>query len=196
MTRATFDVGAKMRRWKEACANPRPALKQIGALMVAESQRAFREQKHGADAWDARAAVNVYGIIADFAQGRSKPPQRRFERRPALSDTGRLRRSIAYRTASQRSVIVGSNLPYAATHQYGGRIESEVITPSLRRALWKWLKKQDAGLKRQLGWLLNKKFQGERLSGEVEARPFVGVTRRTKRDILETVGVVVWEVKP
>ena len=76
--------------------NPQAALKQIGILMVAESQRAFKAQQFGAKKWDQRAPVNVFGIIADFTAGKTKPPNRRFDQRPALRDTGRLSSSIAY----------------------------------------------------------------------------------------------------
>lgn len=38
-----------------------------------------------------------------------------------LSDTGRLRRSFTYR-ASSRGFVVGTNVRYAATHQYGAII--------------------------------------------------------------------------
>ncbi|MCP4794033.1 MAG: hypothetical protein GY882_12000 [Actinomycetia bacterium] len=194
MTRATFKKGAQVERWEKNLANPRAALKQIGALVVAESQRSFRDQQHGKDKWEPRAPVNVYGIISDFAKG-GTPPARRFERRPVLKDTGRLSSSIAFKVLGTSAVEVGSNLPYAGTMQYGGPIESEKISSSVRRALWKWLKPKDKGLKAQLGWLLNKKFRGETLKGEVEARPFVGITKDTVEDIREVVGVEIMEIK-
>ena len=195
MTKATFKKGAKIERWEESLDNPRVALKQIGALMVAESQRSFRDQKHGEDKWEERAPINVYGLIADFAKG-SKPPARRFESRPALRDTGRLAGSIAFRVLGRTAVEVGSNLEYAGTMQHGGPIESETITESMQKAIGKWLKtKKGVGFKDQLGWLLNKKFTGETLKGEVPARPFVGITKQTLDDVLVTVKVAIMEVK-
>ena len=87
--RVTFKKGAKVGRIEKNLDNPKAALEQIGVLMVAESQRAFKEQQFGAKKWDQRAPVNVFGIIADFhIGGRAKPPERRFDRRPALIDTG------------------------------------------------------------------------------------------------------------
>lgn len=79
-----FEKGAKIERIESKLANPEVALRQVGALMVAESQRAFRDQKFGEKAWDARKGkINVFGIIADFYEGKKSPPARRFESRPA-----------------------------------------------------------------------------------------------------------------
>lgn len=194
MTKATFVKGAKMERWEKALENPQKALKQIGVLMVAESQRSFREQQHGRNKWKSRSDVNVFGIISDFSTG-SKPPQRRFERRPALKDTGRLAGSIAFKVNGRASVEVGTNLDYASVHNFGGAVESEPITKSVQRALNKWLKPKDKGLKLRLGFLLNKKLTGETLKGEVPARPFVGITKETIEDVREVVGVEIMEVR-
>lgn len=194
MTRTTFKKGAKIERMEKALQNPKKALKQIGVLMVAESQGAFRDQQHGRSKWASRAPVNVYGIISDFAKG-GKPPARRFQTRPALKDTGRLSNSISFKINGNTTVEVGTNLDYAGVHQFGGKIESEPITKSLRRMLWKWLKPKDTSLKSSLGWLLNKKFIGETLKGEVPARPFVGISKSTIADVREVVGVEIFEVR-
>ena len=195
MVRAQFEPGQKIERIESKLDNPQAALKQIGALMVSESQQAFKAQKFGKDSWEARAPINVYGIIADFAEGKKKPPDRRFERRPALRDTGRLAASIAFQVISDDTVEVGTNLEYASVHQGGGRIESKKITPSVRRAIWAWLKKQGRELKSELGFLLNKKFENKTLVGEVQARPFIGVTQQTIEDVKETIGVYIMEAK-
>ena len=194
MATATFKRGAKVERWERNLESPQRALKQIGALMVAESQQAFREQRFGTKAWPPRSPVNVFGIIADFAEGKRAPPARRFQRSPALRDTGRLAASIAFRVEGD-SVSVGSNLDYAAVHQKGGATESETITGAVQRALWRWLREQGPERKRQLGWLLNRKFRGEKLDGEVPARPFVGITRQTMADVREVIGVSIMEAK-
>lgn len=195
MARAQFEPGAKVQRIEANLDRPNAALKQIGALMVSESQRAFKAQTFGKDAWQARAPVNVYGIIADFAEGKKKPPERRFQTRPALRDTGRLAASIAFQVIGSDTVEVGTNLEYASVHQAGGRIESKKITPAVRKALWSWLKKQSKELKGQLGFLLNKKFENKSLVGDVPARPFVGVTDQTIEDVEETIGVRIMEVR-
>ncbi len=51
-----------------------------------------------------------------------------------LSDTGRLRRSIT-REASATHAAVGTNVEYAAIHQFGGRIGPHVIRPKKAKAL-------------------------------------------------------------
>lgn len=194
MTRATFKKGAKMERMEKALQNPRVALKQIGALLVADSQKAFKAQQFDGKAWDARAPVNVFGVLSDFAQGKRKPPGRRFEERPALRDTGRLASSIAFQV-SGLTVEVGTSLDYAAVHQRGGETESVPITGKVRRALWKWLKKQPLELKRRLGWVLNKKFRDEKLKQNVPARPFLGISDRSRKGIKKVIGVEIVEAK-
>jgi len=191
--RVTFKKGAKVERIEKNLADPHAALKKIGILMVAESQRAFKTQQFGRGKWEQRAPVNVFGIIADFHMGRTKPPARRFDRRPALRDTGRLASSIAYQVTGN-VVEVGTNLDYAAVHQTGGETESEPITGAVRRGLWRWLKKESTELKRRLGWLLNKKFRDERLTQTVPARPFIGVTPETRAAVKKAVGVEIMEV--
>jgi len=194
MATATFDRGAKVRRMEAALQNPRRALTQIGALMVAESQRAFKMQRLGRNVWKARSPVNVFGIIADFHAGKRSPPQRRFERRPALRDTGRLSASIAFRLVGTEAVEVGSSLPYAGVHQTGGTTESMPITAQVQERLWQWLKGRGSAYKSKLGWLLNRKFRDQKLTQEVPARPFVGITPTLMRDVKTIVGVAIMEV--
>ena len=187
---ATFDEGERMRRWGRNLDDPKKALKQIGALMVAESQQAFKAQQFGKTKWPPRGAVNTFGIIADFAAaGKSEPPKRRFQTRPALKDTGRLAASISFKLRGSTAVDVGSNLSYAGVHQVGGAVESEKVTKDVQSALWKWLQGSGSKHKARLGWLLNRKFTGKTIKGEVPARPFVGVTKQTIRDVIEVVGV-------
>lgn len=193
MPDSTFSPGAKLRRIAASLRDPSPALKQIGAMMVAESQEAFRAQSFGGVAWPGRAVPNVYGILADFDAGRKKPPERRFEARPALRDTGRLAASIAFRVIGD-VVEVGTNLEYAGVHQHGGEVESAPITAKLQKSLWSWLKRQSKERKQQLGWLLNRKWIGTRLKGTVPARPFVGLTDQTRSDVLRTIGVRLLEI--
>jgi phage gpG-like protein len=192
--RAHFRKGGKIERIEKKLTNPEAALKQIGALMVAESQRAFKEQQFGTKKWDGRSPVNVFGIIADFHEGKRKPPARRFEARPALRDTGRLASSIAFKVSGMM-VEVGTNLDYANVHQTGGDVESKPITATVQKLLWSWLKKQSSQLKARLGFLLNKKYTGEKLKGKVPARPFIGITDTTRKNVSRMVGVHIMEVK-
>lgn len=195
MTRATIDVGGKLTRMGEKLDDPAPLLKAVGVILVSESQRAFKAQMFGTRTWPARAPVNVYGLLADFAAGKRTPPARRFERRPALRDTGRLASSIAWQLVGSAVVEVGSNVEYASVHQFGGRIESVPITDAVRTALWSWLKSTDRSMRARLGWLLNSKFRNKRLTGKVAARPFVGITPRARELVKLSVGVNIAEAR-
>mgnify|MGYP003634348228 CR=1 FL=1 len=193
--RVTFDKGAKIARMEKGLDDPTPVLKQIGVLMVAESQRAFKEQKHGGKSWDERAPVNIFGIIADFAAGKRKPPNRRFETRPALRDTGALAKSIAFEVRG-KVVEVGTNLDYAAVHQFGGKVESKTLTSDVRRLLWGWLKRQDSQMQSRIGWVLNAKYKGKKIEAEVPARPFIGITESVRKAVRKLANVEIFEVKP
>jgi len=195
VARAAFDRGAKVKRWERKLDNPKPALKQIGVMMTAESQQAFKAQRFGKKKWKERAKVNVYGIIADFAMGRKAPPNRRFKSKPALRDTGRLAASIAHKVVGKDTVEVGSNLPYAGKHHRGTETESKKITPKVQELLWAWLKTKGTDLKRKLGWLLNKKFTNTTLKMDLPERPIVGITKQTIKDVQEAVGVKIMEAK-
>lgn len=187
--------GAKVERWERNLEAPRLALQQIGLLMVAESQQAFRAQAFGGVTWPGRRVPNVFGIIADFAAGKKSPPRRRFDPRPALQDTGRLAASIAHRIVGKDVVEVGSNLPYAGTMHHGGPTESARITDAVADLLADWLRQEGAPWRKALGWILNRKFRGRTLKGQVRPRPFVGITEQTIQDVHEVVAVKIMEAK-
>lgn len=189
-----YKKGAKIARFERALQNPVRALKQIGALAVSESQAAFRAQRLGRDTWKPRAEVNRFGIIADFHAGKSEPPSRRFQTRPALRDTGRLASSIAFRV-DHDSVVIGSNLPYASVHHTGGEVESMPITEDVQSRLADWLKGQNSERRKQLGHLLNKNLTGTTLKMEVPERPIVALTDQLIADVREVVGVEIFEVR-
>jgi len=191
--RVTFQPGAKIERIEKNLDGPARALKQIGALMVAESQRAFKEQAFGAKKWASRAPINIFGIIADFALGRRKPPARRFERRPALRDTGRLAASIAFEVKGP-TVEVGTNLEYAAVHHTGGDVESAKITSNVQLLLGRWLKRQSPEIKSQLEFLLSANYTDKTLKSTVPARPFIGITPKTRATVRTIIGVEIMEV--
>lgn len=196
MAQSNFDRGAKIRRWERNLSDPTTALNQIGFLMVAESQQAFVDQGFGKTKWRPRGEVNVPGIIADFAGGRKNPPQRRFETRPALIDRGEtgLKGSIAHKVEND-TVIVGSNLPYAAIHQTGGESETETITTKVQEMLATFLNGRGAQYSEQLGFLLSEKLTGKRLKTSVPARPFLGITEQTIADIRDAIGVEIMETE-
>lgn len=191
---ADVDKGAKVERWERNLENPGAALRQVGAMMVSESQAAFRAQRLGDTEWDERRPINILGIIADFHEGKKDPPARRFERRPALRDTGRLASSIAFRLVGTEVVEVGSNLPYAALHHHGGTAESKPINQQVRTLLADFLRRRKQ-YRKGLGWILNQKFEGKTIRQKVPARPIVGITKQTIADVQEAVAVKIMEAK-
>lgn len=198
MAGATFDRGDKVRRWERNLDNPSAALKQIGALMTAESQQAFREQKFGKEDWPPRAVPNIFGIISDFHAGSRSPPQRRFEKRPALIDKGGgggLSSSIAFKLLGTKVVEVGSKKSYAGVHHTGGEVESKPITEQVQSLLAAWLKGKGSEHRERLSFLLNKKLTGTTLKMEVPKRPIVGITKQTREDVKEAVGVKIFEAR-
>lgn len=163
-----IEKGAGLRALGEKLGDLRPVLEQAGAYLTSRSQAAFREQGRGADRWPARMNPNVPGIVSDLNRG-AAVPSRRFEGRPALTDTGRLRQSITWRVRGRREVLVGTTLPYAQTHQQG--LPSEVaLTSAGKRNLYEFLReRRDLGP--VLGWLFNR----PRFMVQVRPRPFLAV---------------------
>lgn len=181
-----FETGAKIKRMAQKLKDPKQALNIIGLMMVAESQRAFKDQAWEGKAWLPRGKVNTFGIINDLSLGRSIP-KRRFDQRPALMDTGLLMKSISHRVRGTY-VEVGTKVKYAQAHQKGGATRSETVTKSVQKQLWAWLqKKANKKWQPNLGWLLNRKLSGKKIDGRVPARPFLGLTKAMKKLIPQVI---------
>ena len=135
-------VNAAFSKLVRAGTNLRPVLTSIGEAMVESTKLRFRDsQAPDGGRWPALSPVT----IALRRQGSSKP----------LLDTGRLRNSIA-RAVGVRDVVIGTNVIYAGTHQFGAR------------------KGQYGRTKRNspIPW------------GNVPARPFLGMSLGDKAEIL------------
>lgn len=91
-------------RMAAVLANPSVAMERIGRYLVASTLWRF-ERERGPDG---KPWLKSARAIAEGGQ--------------TLTDTGRLRGSIAYTVSDDgRAVEVGSNVAYAAIHQFGGR---------------------------------------------------------------------------
>lgn len=178
MTRrlVTIERGTGVRLLRERLDDLRPVLEQAGAYLTSQAQKAFREQRRGSVRWRARMTPNVPAIVSDLNRGASVP-SRRFVGRPAGTDTGRLRQSIAWRVRGRREVSVGSVLPYAGRMQFGG-VAQVALTPTGKRNLYELLKDRRE-LRGPLGWL----FQRPRFQVSVRPRPFLAVTQED-RDLI------------
>jgi phage gpG-like protein len=192
--RVTYEPGRILERCQAVLeANKTDILRGIGMIMVSESQDAFKRQEFGGRSWAPRKDVNIFGLIADFAAGRKEPFKRRFQTRPALMDTGQLRMTLNFKVAGDDAVVVGSALPYAEDHQYGGETESEKITEPMQDAIRKWLSGKGKKYEKRLGWLTAPKFTNQTIIGRVHRRRFLGVTKRTIADVEDMIGVTLKE---
>lgn len=116
--------------------NLRPIMQGAGERMIRSINRNFDEQGRPVK-WDPLAASTLLGKIGGRRRGFKKrardfrvllgsgpgtdlraKARRKLSGNKILIDTGRLLRSIKYR-ATRRELIVGTNLVYAAAHQYG-----------------------------------------------------------------------------
>lgn len=177
-----------------------PAMKRIGILLVGRSKEAFTTQRRGGFAWPGRAVPNVPGILRDLERG-TNIKARRFQDRPALKDTGALRRSIAWKPMTDHTLVFGlpgaadSIRAYGQRHQLGGT-ETIRVTATMRANLAKWLRRErKARAKRTrlqqegrtlskadpnaLGWL----FNTPEVEITVPSRPFILVTALEREEI-------------
>ena len=103
-----------------------------------------------------------------------KPSARaRTEGGQTLTDTGRLRASITHR-ASRDSVEVGTNVAYAAIHQFGGKTAPRTIQPRHKKALY-W----------PGAW--HPVAQVNHPGSTIPARPFLGIDADDRASILRIV---------
>ena len=97
-------LNAALSRVAAVLADPSTAMDQIGRYLVASTLRRFERER----APDGSPWLKSARALAEGGQ--------------TLTDTGRLRGSIAHTvTDGGRAVEVGSNVIYAAIHQFGGR---------------------------------------------------------------------------
>jgi phage gpG-like protein len=130
-------------RLRKRIENPSRLMRRLGVLMVGESQKAFQEQALGEIKWPVRYPnqadpyVNIAGALMDLDKGPSIK-SRRFDRRPALIDTGMLLRSMtsgqAISMEGRKTVVVGTTRKNALQHQIGGTTEMP-ITENMRKNL-------------------------------------------------------------
>lgn len=175
-----FRGGNSVRALSDRLDDLGPALHGAGAYLVSQVQRAFREQRRGSHEWPERMSPNVPGIVSDLNRG-AAILQRRFEARPALSDTGRLRQSISYRISGKDQVYVGSSVTYADVHHFG-KLTQHRLTPAGRGRLAELLRRRPE-LRPDLGWL----FHTPAFDVRVRARPFLAVTDDDRRVVQEIV---------
>ena len=191
--RYSRQTGRVLLRIKKALENPAKLLKQIGYILLEDSQRAFDNQAFGEIKWPPRYPrqtslyANIAGIVRDFSMGKKRPPKRRFENRPAGLDTGVLRRSLQSAAkaigVSGYTVSVGSTVEHAGRFHAGG-ITRQPITQGIKDLLGKFLRtKFGKQYRPRLGWLFSKKT----LVTKLNPRPIVGITDKAEMRIVQTI---------
>ena len=85
-----------------------PAMKSIGEFLVGRIKLGFHD---GSDPWGAPWLPLSAVTVARRRQASGQP----------MRDTGRLMNSITSRVTGPHTVDVGTNVKYAATHQFGAR---------------------------------------------------------------------------
>lgn len=207
-----FGVLVTLRR---RIADPSSLMRKIGGILIAGAQKAFKVQALGDFKWPARPGrtrsgqpINVAGIIADFNKGTWNLPARRFQDRPALIDTTSLLRSLTVNKAVQvknkYTVEVGTTLPYAGVHQWGGE-SIQQITRQTRLNLSRYLlylrKQEKSHNRRGKGfsaiWIMAKRmdvdtklnfiFYENQYKTRIPQRPYLGITDESERLIREEV---------
>lgn len=200
--------------------NIRGLLKAIGAVLESASTRAFEEKRLGNITWPVQYPgqeepfLHIAGALTDLGgAGNIKP--RRFKRGPQLIDTGSLSRSIKSEVLDEETIAVGSALPYAGIHQWGGTSEIP-ITQQMRDRWIQLILKADKAASRaarsrpsadpakeakrilrkhkteekfaalsKLGFLVDESVT--RKLTRVAVRPFLGVTDEAAREVYESV---------
>jgi phage virion morphogenesis protein len=99
------ELRAALARMIRAARDPRPALKAIGQVLVTGADLSFRAEE---DPWGSPWAPLTQTTLA----------RRRGSRAQILRDSGILANSISARVSGD-SVEVGTDVIYAATHQFG-----------------------------------------------------------------------------
>lgn len=183
-------------RLERALSHPEKLLEQWGALGVARSQRAFREQRLGDEEWPARypnqapPKLNIAGALSDFNAGATQPKPNRFQDRPALVDEGNrggLLSSLNWAVLDPHTVEWGTNKPYAAVQQTGGKTVIRLTDDAVSRAK-AWLLTKKGSIRKgreayaeKLSHALRTKIHAQRII----PRPFVGIPNDLRDDMLK-----------
>lgn len=163
----------------------RPLMTQIGKLMKAQAQLAFERQANpDGTPWPARKAPSIAQIVRGLNVGVFEASWM-TRTRPALNETGALRRSIRAEVTGPKTVRLVAGVPYAKLHLEGGT-DAIPVTRAAKDNLKNLLRAQP-GLRPQLGFL----FRENSVSFNVPIRSWIGVgmlrepVQRLVRDYLD-----------
>lgn len=117
----TNTVSDVLRRLAAATSDLRPAMEDIGAEVVDLSLECFKQQRDPyGQAWQPLSVASLFkGAPSATKRGGFRAGfVRRLQGRQILIDTARLRNSLTYQ-ADSSSVVAGTNVEYAAAHNFG-----------------------------------------------------------------------------
>lgn len=167
---------------------PEEVLDAMGSILKSISLGAFNAQKFGSFSWPARyhgrgdPFINLAGAIEDLSTG-PRVKARRFDKRPAGIDSGRLMQSIEHAVETKGTVSVKALAEYAGKFQKGGKSSIDV-TSRTRSNLAKFLK-SDTGkpYRERMGFL----FNVTEYTLTTIPRPFIGITDEGESEAREAI---------
>jgi len=174
-------VQAALRALQQRVGNLQPAMKEIGLALTESTRLRFKESKDPqGNPWKPLSkitlqnrAMRLMQRLHDKGKLRTKkgkvrlPVMRQIynigKNGMPLLDTGRLRNSITY-NADKNSVSVGTNVVYAAIHQFGG--ETYLNMRAMAKDGDQWHK-------------------GEAHTHRIPARPFLGLSASDRDEVID-----------
>ena len=149
----------KVKHGKDSLMDLTPFWDSVGMVMFKRTMRHFQqEQSPDGVKWKPLSAARI----------RQRNKRHKGGRMKILTDTGELRRSVAYKAFKSR-VIFGSVLKYAAIHQFGG-------TVTVRK---EGVYKNNYGPGKPKGGSYSYRW-----NVNIPARPYLGVTEEDKNKVL------------
>jgi phage virion morphogenesis protein len=109
------NVRIALGKFRLALAQKGDLMQEIGAAMLVSIRRTFREQGSPANSWMPLAPSTIKNNPKKYGSGHK-----------LLIDSGRLLNSIGISQTSPDSVTIGTNVVYAAVHQFGSRDRGSV----------------------------------------------------------------------
>jgi hypothetical protein len=138
-------------------------------MFAAGARRSFDAQGKGAKRWAPRSVPSLAGIVQDLSDGTSVNPAR-FEDRPALVVTGRLRGSIRFDVVGD-AIRLKATAPYASQAARGG-VSRQKLTPQIGSRL-RSLARVYPIYGKKLRALAKRADKGDTLETTVPARNFL-----------------------
>jgi len=172
------EIGEAIRRLVANLQSPKGLMSAIGKMVVSQTKRRF--QAHSDP--EGKAWPPKLPIFAAWEGGKNIP----------LTYTGALMQSIVHREPDDLTTEIGSPLPYAARHQFGG--------PGSKPAPF-WILPEPGAADKGLpaGKLVLRQTPGARLifmNINIRPRPFLGLGDRDMPAILEVVQAYLAKMLP